>query len=150
MKSTVVTKMHDLIDIAVILIAILTRDTIAPSGTFLRLLGAVVFLTGVTVGVFAVRQLRRASPQELLTTGLYRYVRHPYYLGSLMALLGLSAGLLSLWGILLAITVAPLVAVTHAREEERELKLRFGNSWEEYQVEVPFILPSLLRRHVPT
>jgi protein-S-isoprenylcysteine O-methyltransferase Ste14 len=146
-KSKALSRVHDIVDIALILLAIITRDTFSPLGGFLRLAGGFIFVAGASLAFVSARQLRQAAPHSLLTSGLYSYVRHPYYLGTLTALIGLTLGLLSLWGLIFAITIAPFVAVIHAREEERELSGRFGQRWDEYAEKVPFILPGLLGRH---
>jgi len=77
---------------------------------------------------------------ELATTGLYARVRHPRYAGSMMAVLGacLVAGTLTLW------VVAAcwwLLLIASILLEERELRGRFGASYEAYCKRVPRFLP---------
>ncbi len=76
----------------------------------------------------------------LATTGIYARVRHPRYAGSMMAVLGacLMAGTLALW------VVAAcwwLLLITSILLEERELRRRFGASYEAYCKRVPRFLP---------
>ncbi len=77
---------------------------------------------------------------ELATTGIYARVRHPRYAGSMMAVLGacLVAGTLALW------VVAAcwwLLLITSILLEERELRRRFGASYDAYCKRVPRFLP---------
>jgi protein-S-isoprenylcysteine O-methyltransferase Ste14 len=68
---------------------------------------------------------------HLVTTGLYRSIRHPRYLG--LILLGLGAALLFRSGIGLALCV-PFMAVLSWRivDEEMVMHRAFGAEWEAY------------------
>jgi protein-S-isoprenylcysteine O-methyltransferase Ste14 len=86
-------------------------------------------------------QLRpREHPQELITSGLHGRVRHPIYLGHLLNLTGLTlgSGLVVLCGFwLLAVITGALML----RLEERELLVRFGPAYRDYQRRVPLLVP---------
>ena len=84
--------------------------------------------------------------QELVTRGPYRWIRHPYFLGILLMLVGAIIMMRSLPALIL---FYPVVRVTllRARREEYNLALRFGDAYLEYRARVPFILP--LRRPLP-
>lgn len=77
---------------------------------------------------------------ELATTGLYARARHPRYTGMFSAVLGaaLLAGTRVLWAVVAVWWVAALAAI---RLEERELRLRFGASYDAYRRRVPAFLP---------
>lgn len=77
--------------------------------------------------------------QELVTTGLHSRMRHPIYVAHLANFAGwaVGSGLLTAY-VLLAISLVvtfPLMIWL----EERELALRFGASYREYQERVPLI-----------
>ena len=80
-------------------------------------------------------------PKELVTTGPYRYVRNPIYVGAAFIFLGhfLRFGY---WALLiypaLAFIGAHLFVVLY---EEPNLKRRFGASYEEYLNSVPRWIP---------
>ena len=79
---------------------------------------------------------------EIARGGIYARIRHPRYTGSFLAILGacLLAGTRTMWivgGVWLALT---LLAISF---EERELRARFGASYEEYCRDVPRFIPSL-------
>jgi protein-S-isoprenylcysteine O-methyltransferase Ste14 len=92
------------------------------------------------------RQLVQAEgdrPARMVTTGLYRHVRHPLYTG----------GLLFLWATplmtttLLALIVgASAYLVVGSYFEERRLLTEYGQAYADYQRRVPRLLPRLIRR----
>ena len=81
---------------------------------------------------------------RLVTTGPYRWVRHPMYLGLLLSGLG---GLLVYrrWALVFVLATLPGAAVK-AGLEERLLAEEFGARWEEYPRRVPAWIPRL-RHH---
>jgi protein-S-isoprenylcysteine O-methyltransferase Ste14 len=100
--------------------------------------GAPLLLMGGLLALAAVRSLGRG--RELATRGPYRWVRHPYYLGILLMLVGAIIAMRSLPALIL---LYPTVRVTvlRARREEHNLGLRFGDAYHAYYERVPFLLP---------
>jgi protein-S-isoprenylcysteine O-methyltransferase Ste14 len=84
---------------------------------------------------------QRAEP-ELVTSGPYRFVRHPIYSGLLTAMLGtaLADNLLGL------IVVAVLVAYFYACGivEERNLTAAFPTAYPQYKSRTKMLIPFLL------
>ena len=68
---------------------------------------------------------------QLIKTGLYRYIRHPIYLGMLCSALGLSFLFRSWIGLAVMI---PIVGglLFRIRDEEAVLHKEFGSEWETY------------------
>ncbi len=111
------------------------------AGEFSRVtlrVAAPFLLVGGLLALAAVRTLGRGA--SLVTRGPYRWVRHPYFLGILLMLVGAIVSMRSLPALVLFI---PAVRVTlmRARREEHNLALRFGATYEAYWARVPFILP---------
>ncbi len=81
-----------------------------------------------------------AGAQQLASSGIYTQVRHPRYLGMILAVVGtgLLAGTLLLWVLVLA--WLGLVRVM-LRVEEWELRRRMGPAYDEYRRRVPALLP---------
>lgn len=80
------------------------------------------------------------SKNELVKTGLYAYVRHPQYLGFLV----ITLGMLIQWATLPTILMWPILAVLYyrlAKQEEKEMELKFGEKYKEYVGQVPMLLP---------
>ena len=100
--------------------------------------GVVLVAAGAGLAAWAVRaagRARLADAATLVTTGPYRLVRHPMYVGWTLAYVGvaLAAGLA--WPLALLPAVA---AWTHVvvRREERRLEARFGEAYRSYAREV--------------
>jgi protein-S-isoprenylcysteine O-methyltransferase Ste14 len=75
---------------------------------------------------------RVGRPDTLVTTGAFKYVRHPLYLASLLTYLGLAVSTLSLLS--LAIFVPIFVFQNYiASYEEALLNIQFGETYREYQ-----------------
>jgi methanethiol S-methyltransferase len=76
----------------------------------------------------------------LATTGPYRHVRHPQYVGFVLVLLGF----LLQWPTLLTLAMFPVLVwmyVRLARTEEREAEADFGAAWNSYASQVPAFIP---------
>lgn len=118
-------------------------------------LGAVIFIASVGLYLWGLLTLgenfnfasgfgvRLQQAHRLITHGPYAIVRHPMYLGVIMACWG---------GLLLYRTWTMLVfalmmfgLVYRARKEDEALLLAFGPEWESYQQRVPSWLPRLTR-----
>ncbi len=83
-----------------------------------------------------------ASNGELVTDGIYRYVRHPQYLG----LIVVTVGLLIQWPTLITLIMWPVLVLMYyrlARREEHEALEAFGERYEEYERHTPMFLPFL-------
>jgi protein-S-isoprenylcysteine O-methyltransferase Ste14 len=87
-------------------------------------------------------------PQELITTGVYAFIRHPRYVQLCLGLWGsaLIANYLALY--LAAALWLPGIYVI-VRLEEKELRDRFGPAYDEYSRRVPRFLPRIPRRSGP-
>ncbi|MCL6480639.1 MAG: isoprenylcysteine carboxylmethyltransferase family protein [Firmicutes bacterium] len=81
-----------------------------------------------------------AGAQQLASSGIYTQLRHPRYLGMILAVVGtaLLAGTLLLWVLVLAWFGLVLVML---RVEEWELRRRMGPAYDEYCRRVPAMLP---------
>jgi protein-S-isoprenylcysteine O-methyltransferase Ste14 len=80
-------------------------------------------------------------PKELVVRGLYRYVRNPMYVGVVSVLLGEA---LLFASIAMLIYAAGFFALAHLfviLYEERTLRRRFGEAYEQYARAVPRWLP---------
>ncbi len=85
------------------------------------------------------------ADHRLITHGPFALVRHPMYLGILLASVG---GLLiyRIWTLVFT-TVTFLGLVLRARREEQVLSAEFGEQWKEYCRRVPGWIPRILRGH---
>jgi protein-S-isoprenylcysteine O-methyltransferase Ste14 len=84
---------------------------------------------------------RRENP-ELVTTGPYRYVRHPIYSGIILAFIG--TALATTLAALIAAVVMAGVFIFSATREERFLAKEFPDTYPEYKARSKMLIPFLL------
>ena len=122
-----------------------------PRATALPAIGCVLFLSGVTLVVWARWSLRSSytahlavrGAQPLVDHGPYRIVRHPAYSGQLLMALGVAIGYSSAIG-LAAIPVLLIPGLAYRIQvEERLLATQFGESYASYARRTPRIIPGL-------
>ena len=118
------------------------------SGTRLvNQLAPIVIGVGATILLVGLAQIVRAKARKtgLVTTGLYRYIRHPQHLG--IAIMSFGFLMLNRLGIrvgdLYAWTLVVFVYVLLADSEEAVLEREFGESYLSYKRKVPYMLPFL-------
>ena len=98
----------------------------------------------VGIGLFAQgwRQVYRARGEsQLVTGGLYRFVRHPQYTGLFIALFG--EGIVH-WPTLFSVGLFPIIVFAYcrlAKNEERQMIKEFGEVYRTYQRQVPMFIP---------
>jgi protein-S-isoprenylcysteine O-methyltransferase Ste14 len=133
-----------------VIAGVLRGGSLAVHSVILGSVGAVLFVGGIALAVWARLHLgrnwgmpmtQRAEP-ELVTSGPYRFVRHPIYTGLLTAMLGttLVNNLLGL------IVVAVLIAYFYysGTVEERNLTATFPQAYPEYKSRTKMLIPFLL------
>lgn len=79
---------------------------------------------------------------ELRTTGIYRFVRHPQYLGLMLVIVAMNIQ----WPTIPTLVMAPVLIVMYvrqARREDRDLEARFGVTFAAYAARVPGFVPRL-------
>jgi protein-S-isoprenylcysteine O-methyltransferase Ste14 len=79
---------------------------------------------------------------ELVTDGIYRYIRHPQYTGIYLVLVGQ----LIHWPTLPTLVLFPPIVWLYyhlAQREEQSLLEKFGQEYENYKQQVPMFFPHL-------
>ena len=113
--------------------------------------GLVTFLLGATLGVWALRHNQRGNfhiqpklkeNSKLITTGIYKYIRHPMYSSVIMMMLGvlISTPTMMEWIFFLLLI---FVLVQKARREEA-LWLVHDEAYVEYKKDTKLFLPYIL------
>ena len=93
---------------------------------------------------FGIEQARAAVagrpfvPGSLVAHGVYRFIRHPLYAGTLLAFW--SAPVMSRGRLLFALTATLYLAIGH-RLEERQMLREHGDAFRQYRERVPGFLP---------
>jgi protein-S-isoprenylcysteine O-methyltransferase Ste14 len=81
-------------------------------------------------------------PRGLISTGAFKYVRHPLYLGCILFYLGLALSTASLFSLVLWVAIC-LVYNYLASYEENLLEAEFGESYRIYQGQTGKWLPGM-------
>ena len=79
--------------------------------------------------------------RKLVTTGIYRYIRHPQYSGFII----ITLGLLIHWATIPLIIMLPILVLLYyklSKKEEKLLEEEFGDKYLEYKREVPRFFPN--------
>ncbi|MFH2030775.1 MAG: isoprenylcysteine carboxylmethyltransferase family protein [Bacteroidota bacterium] len=85
------------------------------------------------------------SKEELVTSGIYSYIRHPQYSGLFL----ISVGMLIQCSTLLTILLWPFLIFAYYRlplKEERDVLEMFGNEYLNYKSSVPAFIPKMSRQ----
>jgi protein-S-isoprenylcysteine O-methyltransferase Ste14 len=133
-----------------VIAGVLRGGGLAVHSLVLGVIGALLFACGIALAVWARVNLgnnwgmptsQRVDP-ELVTSGPYRFVRHPIYSGLLTAMVG-TALVNNLLGL---IVVALLVGYFYycGTVEERNLTATFPKAYPEYRSRTKMLIPFLL------
>ena len=115
---------------------------------YVRIPIAAVFLAaGAALSTNAHRMVFGTEYQQLrvISTGVFSFVRHPMYLGSILVFFSFFIATLSL----LAVAVWAVIVVFYfyvSHHEEKLLLRKFGTGYEQYRHRVPMLFPLKLRR----
>ncbi len=101
-------------------------------GLGMILLGGVIRLVAIaTLKSNFSGALRIREGHTLVKTGIYKWVRHPAYLGAIVLFLGIPVMLSSLLGFLVMLLLVPYL-LHRTKLEEKMLIERFGAEYEDY------------------
>lgn len=111
--------------------------------------GLGIILLGVVIRCIAVIQLKRCftvdvgivEGHNLMTSGLYRFIRHPSYLGTLITFLGCGISYVNWLCVIILIVPNVIWAVMRMNEEEQVLAAHFGADYQAYVMRTKRLLP---------
>lgn len=98
-------------------------------------------MAGLALIAFGWGQIHKA--EGLVTTGIYRFIRHPQYTGIFMFTLGWILH----WPSIITLVMWPVLVTAYiwlARREEKIVVEEFGDSYLEYARKTPRFLPAIL------
>lgn len=84
---------------------------------------------------------------QLITSGIYRFVRHPQYSGFILAIIGF----LIQWPTFITLIMAPILLVMYtrlAKKEEKDMIEQFGEDYISYMKKVPRFIPKLKHKAI--
>ena len=111
-----------------------------PIGLFCLLMSIYLAKTGLSI-VFGEK---REEPC-VIRKSVFKFVRHPIYLGEILLYLGLAIMSISLAAVFVLSGIV-LFLYYISRYEEKLLLARFGEEYSEYMRDVPMLVPRLRRR----
>ena len=100
--------------------------------------GSWIAIKGVKEITLKVAETHRT--QKIVTGGVYSMVRHPQYLGGLLAHIGISFLLSALYSLLSTPLMLALIYLI-SRKEEKELIREFSREYEDYKKKVLMLIP---------
>ena len=112
-------------------------------------IGLLTYFIGLFIRWSSIIQLKDAftvdvainQQHELKTDGIYRFVRHPSYLGLILIIAGLSLGMNSIYSFL-GVVVPIFLAVNYRiTVEEKMLMSEFGEKYAEFKARTKKIIP---------
>jgi protein-S-isoprenylcysteine O-methyltransferase len=116
-----------------------------------QIAGLVVMGLGIAIRSVAIAQLGRfhtpnvavLADHEVMDRGLYRHVRHPSYLGALIAFLGFGLALGNWLSLLVIMPLALIVYLYRIHEEEAVLRTALGERYASYCRRTKRLIPGI-------
>ncbi len=124
---------------------------ISTGSYIMKISGLILIVAGLIVRWTAIITLRKyftvdvsiVSNHKLVSTGIYRFVRHPAYAGSLLSFLGLGM-VLSNWLSLLVVFIPIMIAfIYRINIEEKALLVFFGDQYAHYCAMTKRLIPKI-------
>jgi protein-S-isoprenylcysteine O-methyltransferase len=117
----------------------------------LFIIGSILVAIGLIIRVASILKLKqqftytvtKIENHQLIDTGLYKYIRHPGYLGQIIIFLGIATAL-SNWISIYAMIIPILVGyVNRIRVEEQFMVQQIGEKYIEYQKRTKKLIPGI-------
>ncbi|HMB44956.1 MAG TPA: methyltransferase [Candidatus Methanoperedens sp.] len=106
-------------------------------GVFLvMVISSVMILAGLALIILGWKKIHKA--QGLVKDGIYRYSRHPQYLGILL----ITSGFIIQWPTILTVIMWPVLVIMYirlAKKEEKEMEEKFGDEFRKYKNETAML-----------
>jgi len=120
-------------------------------------IGVALLICGFLIFTYALLYLRSGFFGEtepkldfLVTKGPYRFCRHPQYLSFILMILGIDLMFRSVMSIVFTLVLSIPSAVYRAKIEDKSLRKKFGEEWENYANKVGFLFPKLRKTFPPS
>lgn len=136
--------------VTVVLVRVFNNSTLAVHSPVVKAVGVVVVVAGLGLAVWARIYLGRnwgmpmteKEEPELVTSGPYRFVRHPIYTGLLLAIIGTALATNVYW--LIGLAALGPYCVYSAHVEERILMSSFPTAYPRYRARTKMLVPFVL------
>ncbi len=114
-------------------------------------IGFILMIMGMGFNLLVRRELgknwvplsKTTEGQELVTSGIYSKIRHPFYASILILFLGVAVIALNVYALLFYILFI-IAVIIRIKKEEKKLIDKFGDEYKVYREEVPMLLPKFI------
>jgi protein-S-isoprenylcysteine O-methyltransferase Ste14 len=115
------------------------------------LIGSALVLSGLIIRVSSILKLKKQftytvtkiENHELIESGIYKFIRHPGYLGQLIIFLGTSVCLSNWLSVLLMIIPVSLGYLNRINVEEKFMAKQLGQKYLDYQKRTKKLIPAI-------
>lgn len=110
----------------------------------LNFIGAIIIITGWR-RIYRDYWQHDSGNGKLVTTGIYKYIRHPQYTGFLL----ITLGMIFEWATIPLLIMYPVLIIIYyrlAKKEEQDMTKEFGNSYQKYMDSTNMFLPKIFRK----
>jgi protein-S-isoprenylcysteine O-methyltransferase Ste14 len=136
--------------LGLVLLHIFRAGSLVVHDLILQAVGTVIFVCGLGLAVWARVYLgnnwgmpmTQKDDPELVTSGPYRFVRHPIYSGILLALVGTSLAIAIYW--LIAVVAMGAYFIHSANVEEKIMTASFPTAYTSYRAKTKMLIPFVL------
>jgi protein-S-isoprenylcysteine O-methyltransferase Ste14 len=97
----------------------------------------------ITLGRFFQYSIRIQSGHTVVTTGPYRFVRHPSYTGLSLGVIGYALACGDVWSLVAAAGLLGLGLTVRIRVEERQLRESLGADYDEFAASRKRLIPGI-------
>ena len=126
-------------------ISLLDNDFVKIIAMLIMCIGLLLsFIFTRTVGKSIKKDIVSEEKPQLITTGIYHYIRHPAYTAILLSYIGTFLIIPNLL-MLIFLLGGIIVIYEHSREEEKSLMKIYGEEYENYKKSVGRFLPKIKR-----
>lgn len=113
--------------------------------------GAILIITGLIIRINSIMTLKKQftytitkiNNHKLIENGLYKYIRHPGYLGQLLIFTGVATSLSNWLSIILMIIPVFLGYIYRIKVEEKFMIRQLGDEYIDYQKRTKKLIPAL-------
>ena len=119
-------------------------NTFFAIGMALAALGFVIRIHSIhTLNQYFTYSVAKVENHKIIETGLYKFIRHPGYLGQLMIFLGISTSISNWLSILVMLIPVTLGYLYRIKVEERFMVEQLGEAYLNYQERTKRMLPMI-------
>jgi protein-S-isoprenylcysteine O-methyltransferase Ste14 len=114
-------------------------------------LGFLIIIIGLVIRIISIRTLEqyftysvtKVENQEIIEKGVYKYIRHPGYLGQIVIFLGISISLSNWLSIILMFLSTLIGYMNRIRVEEKFMFEQMGEKYSDYKTRTKKIVPKI-------